>query len=299
MTVELTGGGYRVRADPAHGGAILSAEWTRPDGLVVQLLAPLEDPKKGFKAGCFAMLPFANRIDKGRFTFGKQEFALPINLPAEDMVIHGFSRDNPWAIVGEETDGLILAQEFERDGNPYRYAAQQELSLSEDGIRIELSIRNDGPSAMPFGMGLHPWFVKTRMCTLTFEADGTFERDTRGLPILPIHNVSAFDPAGPAALGDLPWFDGCFMGWRERRAKLTWPELGVALSIEADGALRYLHVYVPDDRDVVCAEPVSHAPDAINRSELGAAMDILEPGQALAGSMTLRAMQHSNFEVSP
>jgi aldose 1-epimerase len=299
MTVELTGGDYRVRIDPAHGGAILSAEWTRPDGAVIRLLTPLNEPTNGFKAGCFAMLPFANRIDKGRFTFSQQEFVLPINLPAEDMAIHGFSRDNPWAVMREETEELILAQEFERDDNPYRYAAQQKLSLSDDGIRIELSIRNDGSSAMPFGMGLHPWFVKTRKCTLTFEADGNFERDARGLPTLPIRDVSAFDPACPVALGDLPWFDGCFTDWRERRAQLAWPELGTALSIEADGAMRHLHVYVPDDRDVVCAEPVSHAPDAINRSEIGAAMDILGPGQALTGSMTLRAMLHSNFEVSP
>jgi len=50
--------------------------------------------------------------------------------------------------------------------------------------------------------------------------------------------------------------------------------------------MRDLQVFTPADADFFCAEPASHAPDAINRpDEQG--MTMPAPGQTLVGSMTL------------
>jgi aldose 1-epimerase len=61
------------------------------------------------------------------------------------------------------------------------------------------------------------------------------------------------------------------------------------VTIEADAAFRHLQVFTPFDCDFFCAEPVSHVPDAINRSDLppGQAMHVLPPGESLAGSVTI------------
>ena len=294
MTVELAGGGYRVAVDPAHGGAILSAVWRNGAGDDFAVLAPQDDGLPPFKAGCFAMLPFANRIADGRFQFAGRDYELPVNLPDENMAIHGFGRNHPWKQSGHADDSVVLEQDFGDEGNPYRYHARQEIAAGAHGIRIALSVRNEGNDPMPFGIGLHPWFRKTGGTTLAFSSNGSFARDGRGLPVLPSRSIAAFDADTPSALDGFPRFDGFFQSWEPRRARIVRPEDGIAIEIAADGAFRHLHVFVPDDRPVLCAEPVSHAPDAINRPELGGAnaMHVLAPGEELAGTMTIRAMPY-------
>ncbi|MDR7032305.1 aldose 1-epimerase [Mesorhizobium sp. BE184] len=302
MVVDLSSSGYRVRIDPDVGGAVLTAEWTRPDGSALPVLEPRTEALAPFRAGCFPMIPFANRINHGRFSFGGQTFQFPVNHPEEDMAVHGFSRERPWQ-VGEQTgDRVVLTQIFEADGNPYRYRATQEIGLSKAGIRVAISVRNEGNAAMPFGIGLHPWFPKTAQTTLAFRSAGVYARDARGLPVAPLTQRPEFDPAHPAALGQHPWFDGCFKNWSLRSAIICWLEHQASLTLTADGALRHLHVFVPDNRPIVCAEPVSHLPDAINRPELGAdcAMDVLQPGEMLSGTMTLSVTEAPNSpEVRP
>jgi len=289
MTLKLTGGGYSGVLDAGRGATILSLDWLHPNGNTLPLLTPLEDATQGFKGGCFVMLPFANRIADGQFEFEGAEYRLQMNLPAESMMIHGFSRDHPWQTVQATPSSAVLEQGFEQPGNPYRYWARMEIDLTPSGVRIGLSVENTGPTTMPFGMGLHPWYVKTPKALLTFQSEGTFSRDDRGLPVEPLRAVPEFSTT-PSPLGALPWFDGCFIGWL-RTATLTWPERRASLVIETDCALAHLHIYVPDDRPTVCVEPVSHAPDAINRPRLptGSAMKPLAPGETLSGAMILRA----------
>jgi aldose 1-epimerase len=294
MTVALTAGNYNAVVDPAQGGAILSADWRSPAGMNVAVLEPMNETLAPFKAGCFAMVPFANRIADGRFRFEEVDYAVPVNHPAEAMAIHGFGRDNPWRVTAQDNATLILEQDFARAENPYRYHARQEIGLSEEGLSISLTVRNDGARTMPFGIGLHPWFPKSPRTTLTFASRGVLGRDARGLPVAPSRKVPAFEPGSPATLDAFPWFDGFFDGWVPHQVRLVRPEDGIAIEMTAHGAFHRLHVFVPDDRAVLCAEPVSHAPDAINRPELGAAnaMHGLTPGAVLAGTMSIRAMPY-------
>lgn len=293
MPVTLAGGRYSAVVDPAQGGAVLSASWRSSNGTHIAVLEPMTETLPPFKAGCFVMAPFANRIADGRFHFEGQDFAIPVNDPTEGMAIHGFSRENPWKVVDGTDATLILEQEFRRSDNPWRYHARQEIGLSEAGIRMVLTVRNDGAVPMPFGIGLHPWFPKTQQTTLSFQATGALGRDERGLPVGPIRPESAFAPEDPAALGGLPWFDAFFEAWYPQRAEIIRPEDNICIELTADGAFRHLQVYVPDNRMVVCAEPVSHAPDAINRPQLPGAMQVVLPGEELSGIMTIRA---SSFE---
>lgn len=293
MSVTLASSGFRLTLDPGMGGAILSVEWLRPEGDPLPLLAPWDASMPPFKAGCFAMLPFANRISDGRFQFQGHKYQLPINNTSENVAIHGFGREDAWELTSHAADAATVEQSFDDEEIPYRYHAKQEIRLTDNETRIDVSVRNDGDAAMPFGIGLHPWFVKTPDAKLSFAARGTFARDERGLPVEPLSSNPAFEADTTQPLGKLPWLDACFVDWQPRQAQLLWPESKTELTIAADGALRHLHVYLPDDRAVVCAEPVSQIPDAINRPELGYPMDILKPGETLSGAMTLSVRTYS------
>ena len=290
MVVELNAYNYRLRLAPQYGATLLEAEWHHPDGSWVELLEPLATPEAGLKAGCFVMAPFANRIDCGRFAFEGKTVQLPINAPQEGMAIHGFSRMHSWEVVETSDNRVHVRDEVHSDDHPYSYRLDQIIDIAPDGFRISLSIQNEGDSALPFGIGLHPWFSKTNKATLEFQSNGAPQLDTRGLPQGIPEAIDWFTPGNTIALSKLSLVNCCFTGWN-REATIRWPETSTGLRLKGEGALRHLHVFNPQDRAVFCAEPVSHLPDVINRPALGedAAMTVLNPGEALTGALLFSA----------
>lgn len=290
--LTLEAHGYHAAIAPNYGASLTALDWQAPDGARIALLAPLVDPAAGLRAGCFVMAPFANRIADGRFDFGGQVWQTPVNRPEEGMAIHGHARDRAWQVHRHQADRAVLGLSVDDPDLPWQFEISQTVTLSPEGVTVALGLTNRGPRAMPFGMGLHPWFPKPAGARLSFASTGSHFRDARGLPLPETRMQPGFDPDHPLPLPEFPWFDGCFSGWTPPEARIDWPGQGVSLHLRASGALRHLHVYVPDDRAVFCAEPVSHLPDAVNRPGLGAgaAMTLLAPGDSMDGAMTLTAI---------
>ncbi|MDR6433666.1 hypothetical protein [Brucella pseudogrignonensis] len=301
MVIELAAYDYRLKVDPKHGATILSVEWQHPDGDQVPLLLSLDQPEAGLKAGCFVMAPFANRIDGGKFVLNDRPIQLPVNAPDEAMAIHGFSRDRQWQCASVRDDRVLMTDIVAGSQHPYSYHLGQQISILPEGIRVSLSIRNESLLRLPFGLGLHPWFEKTPGATLEFSSGGAPRSDTRGLPEGCAVLMAGFEPGCPTRLSVLPLINSCFSGWNSCEALIKWPERSTALMLRAEGALKHLHVFNPQDRAVFCAEPVSHLPDAVNRPALGkdAAMTILSPGESLSGSAFFSAFALQNSTVEP
>ncbi len=47
-----------------------------------------------------------------------------------------------------------------RDGKPYAFRAAQTYKLDGPSLVITLEIENAGREALPFGLGVHPFFVR-------------------------------------------------------------------------------------------------------------------------------------------
>ena len=182
-----------------------------------------------------------------------------------------------------------LRQPLDRQHQPPRRRERPRRSIGQP--RLDQPVRHHALQVRR-GLGLHPWFPKPAGTTLSFAARGAHQRDALGLPLAETAPQPAFAAAAPQPLDHLPWFDGCFSDWSPRRARICWPDRKAALVLAGEGAFRHLHVYVPDDRAVLCAEPVSHLPDAVNRPDLGptAQMTLLARGQSLSGSLILSAL---------
>ncbi|MGA0542175.1 aldose 1-epimerase [Neotabrizicola sp. VNH66] len=288
--LSLAAQGYALVVAPGQGATILSASWRHPSGRDVPLLHPLSDPAAGWAGGIFVMAPFANRIAGGAFDFGSRRHKLPLNRPEEGMAIHGMARDLQWRIAEQRPAQVRLVLE-EVSAGPWHFDMVQDLGLSDEGIRIGLTITNRGQESLPFGLGLHPWFPRPDGTRLTFSAAGAHRRDERGLPLPEVVPVPGLSQGDGRPLQDLPPLDACFSGWTPRTARILWSDAETALTLRAEGALRHLHIYLPAERPVFCAEPVSHLPDAVNRPDLGpeAAMTPLAPGERLSGAITLTA----------
>jgi aldose 1-epimerase len=120
---------------------------------------------------------------------------------------------------------------------------------------------------------------------------GAFSTDSRGLPIGPLTACDGLASGEPVPVQAWRGTDRCYLGWLDQTAQIHWPKQGCTMQLTADGAFKHVHVFVPAGRDVLCVEPVSHFPDAVNRPHLGpnAGMTVLEPHASLQASMTLSA----------
>ncbi|HWL82037.1 MAG TPA: aldose epimerase [Roseomonas sp.] len=230
--------------------------------------------------GAFWMLPWTNRIDGGCFPWAGKTYHFPITHPDEGNALHGLSRALPWQVEAASAERAVLTQALAQA--PFDYAARLEVTLSEAGLALDLTLRNQGAGPCPMGFGWHPWFARPAGCTVRFASEATFRRNARKLPVEAIPSLGLDG-------GEADWLgtDGHFAGW-DGMAELHRPDLTLVLRASGDWS-RNLQFFAPADRPVICLEPVSHVPDVINRPQLApwGAMHVLAPGEALRGGITL------------
>lgn len=269
MAAVVAGGGFRAVLLPGRGALLASLTFRGR-----HLLRPEADaPGAG---GSFLMAPWTNRLDAGRLRTPGRTWRLPVNRPQDNTAIHGFLRDLPWRVARRRVDGITLAVRARRA--PWHLSAALDLRLAEGAATMTLAVTNRGRRAVPVGIGLHPWFPRAPVATLRFAARTAFGGDARTLPTT-ARPATGMDGPIAARLGH----DGHWAGWDGR----AWLD---DLAITAGGAFRNLHVYVPAHDPVVCVEPVSHVPDAVNRADLApyGPMALLAPGRTIRGWMRLR-----------
>jgi aldose 1-epimerase len=116
-----------------------------------------------------------------------------------------------------------------------------------------------------------------------------FFPDETKLPRGPEPVAPEIDFAASRRAAEAAPFDACFARW-DRQAAVRWPERRCGVDISAEGAFCAMHLFIPEDREVLCPEPVSHVPNVHNRPEWRAfgPVHVLQHGQTLRGRMTIR-----------
>jgi aldose 1-epimerase len=223
---------------------------------------------------CFPLVPYANRIADGRLAFEGREVRLPVLTRFSPHALHGEGWLAVWTVLEQTNACLTLS--FGGGDWPWRYEAVQTLTLSDDGLRIELSLTNRDTTPMPAGLGLHPYFPRKPDSRLDAPTTGVWT----GEDIVPDRLAPSSEvidwPDRPIA--DLPFVDHCFEGW-SGEARLSDADGATVLRASADR----LHVYVPTGEDFLCVEPVTHRPDVFNQAEPGAqGFAVLAPGATLS-----------------
>jgi aldose 1-epimerase len=241
-------------------------------------------------SGCFPMLPFGNRVRGNRFSFGAADYALEPNQPWDRHYLHGDGWLSVWEIVESAPRSATLAMRRRSDlRSPYAYEATLGFVLSEAELEIRLCVLNVGAAALPFGLGLHPFFPLTPHTMLQASARRFFSEEAGFMPgeAGDIPATLDFTTAQP-----LPrhWINNGFAGW-DGQADILWPEHGLGLRIRADGAFEHYFLFVSDRSfepgfkdDYFCFEPMTHAANGHHAPSLGG-LAALAPGQQLSGTV--------------
>jgi len=285
--VQLRRGPYELEVCPGQGGCITAFRHRGRDLLRPATPRYFADGAPQ-EASSFPLVPFSNRVADARFGFLGQTYRLPRNSPPEPHAIHGDGWQNPWAVADATRSQAVLDFAHRSAGTPLDYRARQTLALGDRGLAVTVEIANAGPSPMPAGLGLHPYFVRSEGATLQARLDHVWLPDERKIPKRRAALPARWNFARGLRLGPLD-LDHCFGGW-DGAARIHWPEADLTLAIAAEPLFGHLVVYVPPGQDFFCVEPVSHVNDGFNlldRGVGGTGVRILAPGERLAGVVWL------------
>jgi aldose 1-epimerase len=284
--MELRNEGWRIHVLP-RGGGLAFCRFHDQEIMQTNRLDP-------FASGpapdlCFyPLVPFANRIRDGRFTFQGHTLRLERNVLGHRHALHGQGWQAEWRVLESAAGSCTLR--FEHDSNeewPWRYRATETFAVVSNVLTIRLVLENRAASPMPAGIGFHPFFPRPASAWLRAHARGLsragaleFPRESRPIP-------SVLDFARARPIRSANGLDHCYSGWNGT-ATIEWVDARWRLRLEA-APLAFLHLYVPANRDFFCVEPVSHPLDAFNfaGTEQHAALG-LEPGAALAATLVIR-----------
>jgi aldose 1-epimerase len=273
--IVLERGGWRLRVRPELGCSISSL--TRG---AYPVLRPTPDGAMDIlETACFPLVPYANRIAQGRFSFDGQAVSLPVLDRFAPHALHGDGWLEPWSLLEHTDTSASLVYRHDVGAWPWPYEAVQTFTLTGSGLRIDLSVLNVAETPAPAGLGLHPYFPVGEQTRLSLKADAVWAVDGGLIPTAPVSPASVFDwSSGPRVAG-APFVDHCYAGW-DRTARLIEP--GRTTTITASPNAGRAHVYAPGQA-FCCVEPVTHRPDAVHAPDHEASgLVMLAPGRALS-----------------
>jgi aldose 1-epimerase len=286
---EMNAGDLRVLIDEATGGAI--AAFTQAG---FELLRPVADfrleAEHGRAVGAYPLIPYANRVANGRFSFGGEDFQLGLNFAGHPHSLHGNAWMRVWTVIaaGPRRVHLALDHTPPRDPAsqwPFAYHAELVFVLDERAMTVDIAVRNADTRPFPAGIGLHPYIARDPGTVLLFDADTVWRNGPDSLPVAR-ESVTRHWDFSQGRVVDNTQIDECYAGWGGQ-AVVTWPAVKRRLTIETGPPFDHLQLYTPPGRDFFGLEPVSNMPDAINRMEQDSddGLQVLLPGQTLEGQI--------------
>jgi aldose 1-epimerase len=236
---------------------------------------------------CFPLVPYSNRIAHGRLPTPQGDARLAPLPGHAPHPLHGLGWQRAWEVESVSADTLSMRHVHHADAHwPFDYRAHQTLALADGMLRMSIALYNAGAVPMPAGIGIHPFFPATPRATLATTLADMWCADA---DVLPTHREplpAALDFSAARSLAGTV-LDNCFGGW-SRHATLAWPELDLALAIDASATLGTLVIYTPPQHAFFCVEPVSHLNNGFQLAAAGVphtGVRLLAPGETLAGEV--------------
>jgi aldose 1-epimerase len=288
--IRLESDNQRLEVSPNMGAGVTAWEW-KDGGQRFPLFRPWDGISEDrYTLACFPLVPWSNRITGGGFEYGGTFYQIRANRMGEHYPIHGDGWLQPWQVAEHAENRIKLALESRHfDGNPYRYRSTETLTLLPNGLQIDLTVTHLGDKPLPYGLGLHPYFVRNGQTLFQAKAEGAFLSGDDPIPTSHTTTLpSSWDYNRPGPLAG-PLIDNCFTGW-DGKAVIQYPDRGIALTMVMPDCNGYSLMYRPPGLDYFCFEPITHPIDAFHMES--------QPGLAFLGKGDSLALR-TRFLVEP
>jgi aldose 1-epimerase len=258
-------------------------------------------------ARSWIMIPFANRIPEGWYTFLGNKYQLK-PVPPRTQVIHGFASYHNYKLMSTEVNETSAKVIFEMkdirpgvyEGYPFALNVYVAFQLSSSGLNIEVTAENDGSYALPFGTGWHPYFRTNNNgienLIFTVNAGQIIKLDSNFIPLegnnaysdikqFPELDFNAYIPAKDRKINNRI-LDHCYAeleinSYGLSECSLTDPENGLKITMFQKGGVTLAFSgdsLTQRKRKSVALEPMQFITNAFNREELADDI-IVNPGE--------------------
>jgi galactose mutarotase-like enzyme len=262
--------GDQLRVVPERGGLVCGWRCGGSERLYFDA-ERFADPSKSVRGGIPVLFPVCGNLPENRLELPQGTFAL---------AQHGFARDRPWQLQAL-ADGRGIRLELcddaiTRASYPFAFRLVLEVRLEPAALAIRALVRHeaeDAPgsavagavsAAMPFALGLHPYFAVADLGGAALE----------GLPDRCFDHLTAGPADTAAQLARLP--QGVDLRVERSGAAprlltgLSSPDgspAAAVIELQADSPLDHTVVWTDPPRPMVCLEPWT-----ARRGELGLAL---------------------------
>ncbi|TDC71373.1 aldose epimerase [Actinomadura sp. GC306] len=301
MSESITGEQYALSAGPYQAVVTESGASLRElthEGRPLVLSHGADEPAPA--ASGHLLLPWPNRVDRGRYEYGGAAHQLDISEPARDCAIHGLVRWAPWRAAAHEPDRVRLTHRLlGTAGYPFRLDVEAEYVLdAAEGLRVRITARNAGTTTAPYGHGAHPYLTVGEpidTCKVSLLADRYVPVDERMIPVRSSEDVTgtAYDLRLGPVLSDR-MIDNAFTGLNrdgDGRISVFLEGAERAVRLWADEAYPWMMIYTadnaPDPRAGLGVEPMTCPPNAFASGE--GVID-LAPGAEHTGTYGIQAV---------
>ena len=252
--------------------------------------------------GTPVLYPTPNKVRNGVFRYQNKNY--PQVKKGLTIQEHGLVHDEPWEYQKPETDGELVCLKTWIDFNessvlfqafPFKHRLSLEFRLSGTGIKVTYTIENKDGRAIPFGFGLHPYFMKLSGDDGTYvklPADYVMESTSDLLPTGKLVNVSGtcFDLREKKNIGALD-FDHVFTGLvAEKYAQVEYTTMNLCVRMVSTDDFSHLVLYSPGGANFFCLENQTCSTDAHNLYDRGfttqSGLRFVQPGEIHTGSVT-------------
>ncbi len=252
--------------------------------------------------GTPVLYPTPNRVRGGVFLWQGKSY--PQSRAGKPVLEHGLVHSQSWQAGDPAADGdgarLETWLESQEGGEvfssfPFPHRLGLTFLLGPRGITVSYAIHNKGTEELPFGFGLHPYFMKISGDTGTWVKlpvasvmDATADLLPTGR-LVPVRGT-LFDLRTPVPVGSLD-MDHVFTGKsRRRHARIQHRGAGLEIDLEATGDFSHLVLYTPRGESYFCLENQTCSTDAHNLFARGftreSGLKTVMPGAVHSGSVT-------------
>jgi aldose 1-epimerase len=250
------------------------------------------------------LLPWPNRVDHGRYSFGGQDLQLDLSEPANGNAIHGLTRWASWQLIASGPDNAELGLRLlGHPGYPFCLELRAVYRLSADsGLELTVRAVNTGSRPAPYGTGSHPYLRASPglvdECVLTLPAGRWLAADERGIPVGEPQDVTGtdFDFRAGRLIGGTR-LDHALTGLTRDAAGRAWAGLtgpDGSLALWAGHGYEWLQVFTGDSlgpdrrRRALAVEPMTCPPNAL---VTGTDLLTIAPGASVTHQWGLQAIR--------
>lgn len=283
---RLSSEGMEALVDPAHGMSVVSLQYQGREFLHYDHQRFLSHNTYGVSI----LFPTPNRVDNGVFLFD--------GLSYGPMSMHGFAKEVQFIVEGVNPGNPILhrltgvyrltAHEPEFPAYPFPLELSVSISVSEDGIRWEYAVLNQGTRRLGYGLGLHPFFVAPEKAILRLGADYIMENSSEKLPTGALISTAdtPYDLRDGRCIDTLN-LDTVYYHPVSPDCTVSYKDFNTELHFLTSSEFHHVVVYTPHDRPFFCIEPQTSSADCHNLYAKGlqsiSGLTVVEPGQRSEG----------------